>query len=325
MFGLHEVWAGAQFFLRLPGYLRHPLTLSEAQMALTERLERRGEAFLERVRVDILANPSNPYTQLLRHAGCEYGDIEGETRRDGVEAALRTLLKAGVYLTVDEFKGRQPARRGSAEIAVWPNLLQSPRAAGHLPGKSGGSRSQGTPVMTDLAFIRACASNTAVSLGVRGGLGWRKSVWESPGAGLRFRTVKYAGFGEPPAANFTQIDTRSGEIPAYYLWNQRMIGWVSQLAGRSLPWPAYTPMSDPSPLVKWIQHMRQSDEIPHCQTFPGSAVVLARWAVENGEDISGAWVTISGEPITAARIATIEAAGCHVIPRYGSMETGAIG
>jgi len=294
-------------------------------MALAKRLERRQAAFLERIRLDILPHPSNPYAQLLRHAGCTFGDIQNETHQHGIEATLQKLLQAGVYLTVDEFKGRCPARRGNLEIPVQPHMLQSPRASGHLPGQSGGTRSRGTPVMTDFAFIRACAANAAVMLGARDGLNWRKSVWESPGAGLRFRAVKLAGFGVPPAANFSLIDPSSGDIPPYYMWNLRLISWISRMAGRPLPWPIYAPVSDPSSLAAWLQDVHRSGEIPYVQTFPGSAVMLARWAVENGYDISGTWMTISGEPITDARVATIEAAGCHVIARYGTMEAGAIG
>ena len=325
MLGVKQMWAGAQFFLRLPAYLRHPLTFDTARASLTERLGRRDEYFLEKLRLDIYDRPSSPYFELLRHAGCEFGDIQSGVRRDGIEATLLRLFQAGVYLTIDEFKGRKVARRGSTEIVVRPEMLQSPRASYHLPSLSGGSRGKGTPVMTDLDFIRTCAANSAVSLGVRGGHHWRKVVWESPGAGLRFRTVKYAGFGDPPAATFSQVDPGSADIGSYFRWNLRLMSWVGRLAGRPIPWPAYASLSDPSPLAKCLREMLRAGETPHVQTFPGSAVALTRWAVENDCDISGTWLTVSGEPITRARVATMRAAGCHVIPRYGSMETGAIG
>jgi hypothetical protein len=325
MLGLRQIWAGGQFFLQLPGYLRRPLTLDAARLSLSERLSRRDDSFLEKLRLDIYEQPSSPYLQLLRHAGCEFEEIESGVRRDGLEATLRRLFQAGVYLTVDEFKGRKAARRGSAEFPVRPEMLQAPRASYHLPSRSGGSRSEGTPVMTDLSFIRTCAANSAVSLGARGQHNWRKTIWESPGAGLRFRTVKYAGFGDPPSATFSQVDPDSYDIPAYFRWNLRLMCWVSPLARRPIPWPVYAPLSDPSALAGWLRQTLRAGATPHLQTFPGSAVVLSRWAIENDYDISGTWLTVAGEPITPARRATMKAAGCHVIPRYGSMETGAIG
>lgn len=325
MVGIAQMWAGAHFFTQLPAYLRRPLTTEAARQSLTQRLRARENAFLGKLRLDIYGRPGSPYFHLLRHAGCEFGDIESVVRRAGVEQALRELFRGGVYLTVDEFKGRKVAQRGSMKIEVRPELLQAPRTSYGLPSSSGGSRGKGNLVLTDLAFIGACAANAAVSLGVRGGENWRKAVWESPGAGLRFRTVKYAGFTTMPAATFSQVDPNSQDIPAYFRWNLLLLSWVSRLAGRPLPWPTYAPLSDPSPLAAWLQRIRRAGETPHVQTFPGSAVILARFAVENGYDISGSWVTVSGEPITAARIATMKAAGCNVIPRYGSIETGAIG
>lgn len=325
MLGLNQMWAGAQFFAQLPGYLRRPISLEKAHTSLAERLRRRDERFLEKVRLDIYERPASPYFQLLHHAGCELGDVESGVRNDGLDETLRRLFRAGVYLTSDEFKGRKTARRGSWEVVVEPAMLQAPRASYHVPASSGGSRSKGTPVMIDLEFIRTCAANAAVSMAARGGRSWRKAVWESPGAGLRFRTIKYAGFGEPPAAAFTQIDTDSADIPPYFRWNLRLMYWGGQVARRPLPWPVYAPFSDPSPLADWLRRTRAAGHTPHLQTFPGSAVILARWAVENGYDISGTWLTVSGEPITQARLATMRAAGCNVIPRYGTMEVGAIG
>jgi hypothetical protein len=90
----------------LPGYLRHPLALDEALGSLRQRLERREPDFLDLARATIFANPASPYRALLRHAGCEYGDLERLVRQDGVEGALRVLHREGLYLTVEEFKGR---------------------------------------------------------------------------------------------------------------------------------------------------------------------------------------------------------------------------
>lgn len=325
MLGTAEIWSGAQFFLELPRYLHHPLTDAQARERLVAGVASRQTAFLEKLRLDILPYPDRPYAQLLRCAGCEYGDVEALIAREGLETTLAILFRSGVYLTIDEFKGRKVARRGSTEIEVFPAKLQAPRASYHMPASSGGTRGTATPVMIDLEFIRSCAGNSAISLAARGGEHWKKAVWESPGAGLRFRVVKYAGFGTLPAAAFSQIDPNSKDIADYFRWNLRLLRWVGAISGRPLPWPAFTPLAEPRALAEWLQDQRQQGNTPHVQTFPSSAVIVSRWAMENGYDISGSWFTVSGEPITAAGIQTVEAAGCHVIPRYGSMETGAIG
>lgn len=320
-----DYWAGAQFFARLPFYLARPVRFNQARKSLAQRLAGRNAAFLDKLRWDIFARPESPYLPLLREAGCEYGDIESSVGRDGLEETLRSLFRAGVYLTVDEFKGRNPVRRGSVEMDVGPARLQAPRASYHMPASSGGSRSAGTPVMIDLAFIRTCASNAAVCLDAHGGRRWRKASWESPGAGLRFRMVKYAGFGDPLDAAFSFFDPASDSIQPYFRWNLRAMRWASPLSGRPLPWPRHAPLSEPKAFIDWIQRTLGSGETPHTFTFPSAAVTACRWAIENGRDIAGARFTISGEPITAARIGTIESTGAQVIPRYGTMEVGAIG
>jgi len=325
LLGFTQLYAGIQFFLRLPRYLRHPMTLAEARMSLSNRLRTRDESFLEKVKLDIFGHPESPYFRLFQYAGCEYGDIESGVLKDGIELTLQRLFQAGVYLSIDEFKGRKKVRRGQLELQIGPEMLRAPRASYHLPASSCGSRGAGTPVMIDLAFIRSCAGNAAISLSARGEFDWRKSDWESPGAGLRFRVIKYAGFSDLPTTSFSQIDPDSSDIASYFKWNLRLMHCASLLAGRPLPRPKFAPLSDPSSIASWLQDTILSGATPHLFTFPGSAVVLSRWAIDNDFDISGSWMTISGEPITRARVATIEAAGCHVIPRYGTMEAGAIG
>jgi hypothetical protein len=65
------------------------------------------------MRQAIYQRPENPYRTLLDHAGFEYGDIEKLVSKKDVEGTLHALFEQGVYLTVDEFKGRRPLIRGS--------------------------------------------------------------------------------------------------------------------------------------------------------------------------------------------------------------------
>ena len=46
-------------------------------------------------------------------AGFELADIRRLVEDLGLEEALERLYDAGVYVTQDEFKGRQPIRRGA--------------------------------------------------------------------------------------------------------------------------------------------------------------------------------------------------------------------
>lgn len=139
-----DLVAGAGFLWRLPAFLRHPVSLDEARAILHRRLERRAADFLGLAQRAIYGNPQSPYRQLLALAGCEYGDLERMVGQDGLEEALRRLYRAGVYLTVDEFKGRRPVIRGHTTIAADAGLLRNPDAAPHVPTQTGASRGPGT-------------------------------------------------------------------------------------------------------------------------------------------------------------------------------------
>jgi hypothetical protein len=149
-----DVTAGLHLLAGLPFYLRDPLTPPRARALLRRRLAERERDFLKLARTAIYAAPDSPYRQLLRHVGCEYGDLERAVRRDGVEGALGTLLRQGVYLTIDEFKGRCPVVRGSLTTVVEPWRLYRSRPGTHLPLQSSGSRGVASAVPLSLPLMR---------------------------------------------------------------------------------------------------------------------------------------------------------------------------
>lgn len=321
---LTAIVEGLAFFARLPLYLLH--RIEEPSPLVKAGIEERSVAFLNRIREDVIKRPGGVYAALMKYAGCEYGDVQRGVRRDGLEATLAVLFRAGVYLTVDEFKGRQPVRRGrTLEIEAGPDRTRSPRAGIHVRGSSGGSRSSGTPVLFDLEFVRACAVNYYFNLLARGGGDWIKADWESPGAGARFRLIKYGAFGRPPQAWFTQMRLDDPLLPDSVRWNTRVMRAAGWLAARPFPRPVHAPLSSPEPVAAWLAAMRRRGLTPVLQTFPSSAVRACLAAARLGYDIAGSKFIVGGEPVTSFGRATIERTGSEAIPRYGSMEAGAVG
>jgi hypothetical protein len=317
-----EMQAAARFFPRLPSYVRHPLTSPEAHAILQRRRRQREADFLAVVRGAIYEHAASPYRPLLDAAGCTYGDLERLVHRDGVEEALRALYRGGVYLTVDEFKGRRPAIRSGATISVDPSQLRNPLAGAHVPGRSSGSRSAGTVVAFDLAFIRGCAVNSCLSLEARGGSGWLKADWETPGGGGTFRLLKLSSFGAPASAWFSHIDPRATALAR---WSARGLRWAGRLGGARLPAPRHAPLDAPLVIARWMADVLRAGAIPYLYTFASSAVRLAQAARDAGIELSGAQFLLMGEPTTAARLEVIRRSGADGLPRYGSIETGPIG
>ena len=320
-----DIAAGVRFLGRLPSFLRHPIGSAEARAIVRRRLERREADFLAVAERLIYGYDGSPYRRLLRLAGCEYGDLERLVDREGVEGTLRNLYRQGVYLTVDEFKSRRPAVRGSATVPVDPARLCNPRATVHALAQSSGSRGPRTQVPLDLASNWDHAINRRLSLDARGAIGWRHAIWGVPGGGEMVIVLRFAVCGAPPVRWFSQVDPAAPGLHPRYRWSGRLMRWGSLLAGVPLPTPRYVPLEDPSAILSWMVGVRRAGGTPHLKTFPSSAVRLCQAALDAGLDLRGVKFTLTGEPITAARLARIGRAGAEAVPDYGSTESGAIG
>jgi hypothetical protein len=134
--------------------------------------------------------------------------------------------------------------------------------------------------------------------------------------------LPYAALGLAPVAWFSQVDPASPALDQRYAWSARLLRWTARGAGRRLPAPRYAPLDQPLALAACIQERLQAGQVPHLLTFPSSAVELCRAASEAGLDLRGTQLSIGGEPITAARLAPLEAAGMTALPHYGCMEAG---
>jgi hypothetical protein len=314
-----------RFLAALPGFLRRPVSREEAAAALERRLADRGSDLLALARHGIYEQPGSPYLALLERAGCEYGDLERLVATGGPEGALQRLCAAGVYLTVDELRGRRTAVRGSAEIVVDRRYLRNPFSTAHLAARSGGSRGPASPMLIDLAALRTQAGHHLLTLEARGGAGWRHGSWGVPGSAVMGRLLQYAIIGAGQERWFSQVDPSSPELHPRYRWSARAMVLGGRLVGRPLPGPEYVPPQDPLPIARWMAEHAHRGTVAHLVTFPSSALRVCRAAQEAGLDIEGARFSISGEPITVARLAGIRASGAVAYPLYGSSETGQIG
>src|SRR5262249_46341082 len=101
----HDVRVGIGFMVGLPSLLRNPIDPAKARVILAQRQEHRDADFLALARRTIYGEPSNPVGELLRNAGCAYGDLARLVDQESLEGALHALFRRGVYLTEDELKG----------------------------------------------------------------------------------------------------------------------------------------------------------------------------------------------------------------------------
>ena len=318
---LDDVLAGARFLARLPAFLRRPVSVPEAEALVRRRLAEREAGFLELLRHAVYPFPESPYRQLLVHAGCGYVDVARLVERDGLEGALRVLYRNGVYLTVNELKGRCAVLRGSATIHANPATLRNPVTAAHISTRSSGSRGRGTPVAIDLAFLREEAISRTVTLAARGGRDWRLAYWDVPGGTLS-GILAYAMGGTPPVRWFTPVDPATPGLDPRYRWSARVMRWGGRLAGMALPAPRHVPVDDPLPIIQWMVKVLRTGGTPFLLTYSSPAVRLCRTALDAGLSLTGARLALDGEPVTAARVRVVRDAGAEAIPMYVTTESG---
>ncbi len=324
MVTLDDVLMGARFLRRLPAFLRNPVTIEEARQTVRLRLERRAADFLAMVRHAVYDRPESPYRALLRMAGCEYGDVEGLVRRDGVEGALGVLLRHGIYLTVDELKGRKPLVRAGITLATDADRVRNPGAAAHLPVQSSGSGGSPTAMGLDLDFLRDLTVNVHLVLDAWGGREWHHAPWGVPGGADLKRLLTMAAAGYRRLHWFSQIDPGRKDLHPRYRWSIRALRWGGRAAGVPMPSPTYVPQEDPSPIVRWMAEILGRGGTPHVLTFASSAVRICQAARQMGIELRGARFTMSGEPVTATRLAEVRGTGAEVMPRYGNNEVGGL-
>jgi hypothetical protein len=322
---LRDVRIGLRFARALPAFLRNPIDPRTARRAVAGRFARRADDFLRVCRESIYGNPLSPYRALLEHAGCTYGDLTSLVERDGVEGALRVLLRVGVYLTVDEFKGRVPVRRGSAHFAAHPAGIHDLRLRPHFGIRSSGSRGRQTPAAIDLDYVRERTVNSCLALEARGGQRWRHAVWGVPGSLFMVNLLEFAGFAARPVRWFSQLDPASPGIHPRYQWSARVLRAASVLSGAPLPAVRHVPLDDPSAIVHWMNDVRREGARPHLLTYASSAVRLSLAAQEAGLDLDGVKLSLTGEPLTSTRLAVLRASGAEAMPWYGAMESSSVG
>jgi hypothetical protein len=318
---LADLLISVRFLRSLPLYLRRPLSRDAAMVILRRRLERREEDFVALVNRAVYANPRSPYRRLLALAGCEPGDLARLVRTEGIEGALFALCRAGVYLTVDEFKGRRLLKRGSAIVPCDPVHLQNPLSALHVPTETGGSGGAPRPLVYDLAMIHDRAVNTLLALDVQGGLEWSKGVW-GVSTGSAPVVLRFASFGAPVARWFVHVRPTAPGLHARYRWVPGALRLTASLGGVRLPRPEHVPLDNPLGIARWMVETLRAGRTPHLYAFVSPVVRLCQAARTAGIDLRGARFTVTGEPVTTARLNAVRAVGAEAVLDYGSADAG---
>ncbi len=298
---------------------------SDPAERLRRNIENREANFLDLAARAIYANPQNPYRSMLRLAQCDFPDLERAVRHDGLEPTLEGLLRAGVYLTHDELKGKTPIVRSGEVIAAGERSYDNPLVPARIEARTGGSRSEGT------------RTQHSVPIQVH---------WEQYQALMaRDLGIEHDPFISQmpilPSVMGLMVSVRGRRVhwnvERWYavggaLWDSwhcraatRLMVVIAKMAGADSRFPTYLPDNDFAPVAEFIARQKAAGKRCCLGGFVSPAVRVAAVAMERGLDISGTIFSVVGEALTPAKRATMEAVGGEVYPCYAIMELGPVG
>lgn len=317
----------ARFAWGLPGFLCKTITLEEAKAIVRQRMAERESNFLRLVEKGIFGYPRSPYLPLLKLAQVELCDIQNMVRDKGLEDTLRALRDAGVYVTFEEFKGREPIVRHGQVIPVEAHDFDNPYLRHYYEAESGGTTGAGTRVAIDLDHLAAQAPLLMLAYNVHGVLGVPTAMWRGilpDGSGIS-NTLRHARFGQPPPRWFSPVVTRDLRPSLKYRLATQCIIVMGWLFGVPMPWPEPVSLDQAVVVARWAAEALEAHGVCLIRAHISTALRVCLAAQEEGIDLTGATCMGAGEPPTPAKVQEIIRTGARYVPNYVFSEAGHVG
>ncbi len=323
---LNSIKMYARYAAGLPHFLRNPISLADAEELIRLGMEQREENFLRLMQRGVLGFPLSPFARMLRLARCEMGDLRNMLRDHGLTGTLRSLHDAGVYVTFEEFKGRQPIVRHGESFEVSVADFNNPFLRKSYQAESGGSTGAGSRIGHDLEHLAIQSAHLMLLFDAHKALDMPLGVWRGvlpDGSGLN-NMLRGARHGRTPSKWFSP--NQAGEKKPEMRFQVGTYGTVlvSHLAGRPLPWPQMVPIDQAITVARWMADAIQSHGSCMLSAPVSRALRVCIAAKEAGLDLTGAVFQIAGEPPSPAKVAGITATGARCFTTYGFAEGGRV-
>ena len=317
----------SRFIAQLPRYFKNPLTLDQAQKEIQNRLKIRTENFLSILNHAVYENPTSPYNFLLNLAGCEYGDLVNGVGQFGLEPMLQQLMEAGVWISLDEFKGRKPIQRGDAVFQTTPNNFNNPFMARGIGVSTGGTTGRSVKTRFDLGFMAARACYDRVMMDMLDLEDVPIALWYPtlPASTGIANILRYAKSGFISDRWYNMLVDQNTHLSLETRMATATIIRLSRWLGQKLPFPEPLPFDQidciVDQLVKWLRTKKRCA----FQSYVSQAVRVAGASWELHHDLKGLVTIVGSEPLTPIKKREIEKTGAEVYNRYMATEIGTIG
>jgi hypothetical protein len=325
------VFATLRMFSRyaggIRGFLKQPLSSTDCRRIVENQKARRQEAFLAMLERGVYGHERSPYRRLLEHAGVRFEDAAALVRQLGLEGALNRWYDQGVYVTIDEFKGRKPIVRDGLTIATRPGDFDNPLLIQHYETRTGGSRGPRTRLVVDLDLLAYEAAQTQIFLSAFAIEDRPVGIWREvlPGAVGIKTFLRHTKIGGRVLVWFTPRKPVARLEDVKYQMFTLATALISRLAGKAMPMPVHVPPADAGRIAAWLAAQKHRGRPAILDTNTSAAVRTCLAAKDLGLDISGSFFRVSAEPYTLAKDAIVRERGCRTASHYSCAEVGYMG
>jgi hypothetical protein len=307
--------------------LRRPVSYEQSESIITKGVKERDKVFLQTTEKVIYNNLKSPYLALLRSQDIELRDIKRMVEKKGVEGTLQTLYARGIYLTIDEVKGKCDVIRGNNTFRFREADFNNPVFSGGLRTESGGSRGPSSRLRVPPDCI-----NLHTIYGIYAGARYKCEnkkpiIWLPTLPALEgfLFVLRFAASGSPPVKWFSQVNERSvrPSIGNRLKMNAIMLSGI--LFGARLPLPDYVSVNNAKKIALWMGKNLSKYNGYVMVTYSSSAFRLVTAAKSESINIGEVVFWLMGEPLTEKKYNEIKSYGCRAYALYGCNELLLIG
>ncbi|MDH3884628.1 MAG: hypothetical protein OET63_10455 [Desulfobacterales bacterium] len=319
--------AYAHFYLGLRGFLRQKVSVAEAEAIVRQNIEQRDTNFMRLMERGIFGYRNSPYLPLLKLAGCELGDIRNRVETRGLEATLRELRDAGVYVTFEEFKGRKPIVRNGKVFQVEPRQFDNPYLSRHYYSTTGGTTGSGIRVRIDLDHLAADAPHMGLVYHIHGVLNTPMAIWFGtlPDPTGTIATLMRSRCGSVPLKWFSPVVMQDSKPPLKYRLTTQFTVIAGRMSGVPIPRPQPVSLDQAAIIARWLAKTASVHGASLLVTHVSQAMRVCIAAMEEELDLTHVTIMAGGEPPSPAKIRIINRSGARWVPLYFFTEAGAVG
>lgn len=320
-----DLFAAPRIARSLTSLLYAPQTIDGAKGMIRARLATRDGLFLRMVKDTIWPYPRSPYRRLLEWSRWSFERLEESVRHRGLDETLRTLMGDGVYLSLEELKGRRPIRRGDLLVEHQESDFNNPTTLASYEVRTGGTRGEGSRVPGSLEYLITQRAPARLVMLEALGIGAQPVVlWQTRDAGVNWWLVLAHG-GRPPVRWFSLTDLSAFRVPRAHAMMFAFARFIGFTKGLRLPPLEHIPLSGVETVLQAVLAVRAQHGACVVITTPSAAARLAALAGNTGRDLAGVTISVGSEPLTPGKCADIAGAKARVAVRYSMTELGTVG